>query len=71
MTTGLAANHAAKIKNADNAFTFDNVVAFDNADDAFAFDNIFAFDNALVFGINHAFMQHFDHAWRGRNCPCI
>ena len=56
MITGLAADHAAKIKNADNAFTFDNVFAFDNADDAFAFDNAFALDNALVFGIDHAFM---------------
>ena len=43
-------------KNADNAFAFDNVFAFDNADDAFAFDNAFALDNALVFGIDHAFM---------------
>ena len=42
MTTGLAANHVTKIKNTDNAFTFDNIyiVAFDNADDAFAFDNL-------------------------------
>ena len=42
MTTGLAADHVAKIKK--------------NADNAFAFDNVFAFDNALVFGIDHAFM---------------
>ena len=63
MTIGLAADHAAKIKK--NADTFDNVFGFDNADDVFAFDNAFAFDDALVFGIDHAFMRHFDHAWRG------
>ena len=70
-------------KNADYAFAFGNAFVFDNADDAFAFDNalystmlmmhlhltMHTFDNALVFGIDHAFMQHFDHALRG--CPCI
>ena len=40
-------------KNADNAFTFDNVFAFNNADDVFTFDDA---NDALVFGIDHAFM---------------
>ena len=43
-----------------NAFTFDNVFAFNNTD---TFDSVFAFDNSDdVFAFDNVFMPHFDHA---------
>ena len=71
---GFAFDNVVAFNNADNAFAFDNALysirpMMHSHLIMYSQGNVFAFDNALAFGIDQAFMCHFDYALRG--CPCI